>query len=160
MRSYRWILFFGIALSMVFLDQASKHWALSALAWGKTWSIIPVLDFRLVANTGAAFGLFAWGTGWQLPLLLALSFIMVTGLLLWLRQVGLHHLCLSYGILFIIAGALGNMIDRLLYGFVIDFIACHYGAWYFPVFNVADVSISLGCLGVFFAQRQPKPALA
>lgn len=149
---------------VVGLDQLSKWWAENALRDGRM-ELLSWFDLRLAYNPGAAFSLLADAGGWQRYFFLAVGALAVVIILLWMRKLQAHERVTGCGLAFILGGALGNLIDRALYGHVIDFIDWHYKDWHWPAFNLADSAIFLGVVlvigaGVFApkqAQTQDKP---
>ena len=130
---------------LVFLDQSSKWAASEYLHYGMPVALLPTFDLTLLHNTGAAFSLFA-DLGWQRWFLVTVSLV-ASVVLFYLLFFGRQSNALqSTAIMLILAGAFGNLIDRLLLGHVIDFISLHYAGFYFPTFNVADACISIGAL--------------
>jgi signal peptidase II len=103
-----------------------------------------VLEITRYHNTGAAFSFLADAAGWQRWLFTALAIIVSTALVVWLRRIDRGDTALASSVALILAGALGNVIDRLRLGHVIDFIHFHWGEHYFPAFNVADSAITIG----------------
>jgi signal peptidase II len=107
--------------------------------------LLPVLDIVLTYNTGAAFSMLADAAGWQRWLFVALALGVSVTLVVWLRRLAAATQGLiACGLALIIGGALGNMLDRLRLGHVIDFVHAHWGQHYFPAFNVADSAITVG----------------
>jgi len=107
--------------------------------------ILPVLNIVRLHNEGAAFSFLSDATGWQRWFFIALGVIVSLVVLVWLRRLpakGQH--AVAAGLACIIGGALGNVIDRAVRGYVVDFIQVHYRDWYFPSFNVADSAITVG----------------
>jgi len=135
-----WLL---LALLIIIADQISKIWFDTQLSYGERWAVLPFFDFTLLYNTGAAFSFLAGGEGWQRWLFTSIAGIATVVILrlLW-RHSGL--ILFSASLTCILGGALGNAIDRLLHGHVVDFLLFHWQDWYFPAFNVADVSITVG----------------
>jgi signal peptidase II len=105
---------------------------------------LPVLEITRLHNPGAAFSFLAGAAGWQRWLFTALALIVSAALALWLRRIERGTTVLACAVALILGGALGNVIDRLRLGHVIDFIYVHWGQHYFPAFNVADSSICIG----------------
>ena len=135
--------FFFTAL-IVFIDQITKHYAEKNLIYGEAVQILPGIKMALLYNPGAAFGILSDESGWQVGFLAGVSMLAAVGLVLW---IWLHREESFYSLLplvLVLAGAIGNGIDRVRFGFVVDFISLHYGSWYWPTFNVADSVISLG----------------
>lgn len=138
--------YYILAVVVLLLDQLSKYYFERRLAEYETIPLIePVLNFTLAYNRGAAFSLLANQSGWQKWFFVLLGSVVAVFLLAYLRQVPRQAYTLSVGLGLILGGAVGNVIDRLLYGHVIDFIHVHYGdAWHYPIFNVADMGICVG----------------
>jgi signal peptidase II len=139
-RFWLWIL--G-ALLIVVLDQITKAYFDTALQYGERWHMLPFFDFTLLYNTGAAFSFLAEGQGWQRWFFTAVA-VGAVGLILHLlrRNPGQTLFCAS--LMCILGGAVGNAIDRVQHGHVVDFLLFYWNGWYFPAFNVADIAISCG----------------
>jgi signal peptidase II len=138
----------GITLLTVLLDQLSKQAILATFERGELLSIIPgFFNLTLTFNPGAAFGL--WGSlpeGWrQAVLALTILFALVV-VFFFLRQPGYQNRISQGALAGILGGALGNIIDRMVHGHVIDFLDFYIGQWHWPAFNLAD---SVICIGVF-----------
>ena len=128
------------ALTLV-VDQISKSWANMAL-WGYPQTLFPGLRLRLTHNSGVAFSIFAHESVWGTVALLVLTGVVCLGLVVvWLRCARFSQ---SLALSLILAGALGNAIDRIMVGQVTDFIELYIGMWSWPIFNVADMAIFLG----------------
>ncbi len=139
---WRWL---PLSLAVIVLDQASKTWMLHHFFLFERLRLLPVLDIILTYNTGAAFSMLADAAGWQRWVFVALALGVSVTLTVWLRRLAVAtHGLIACALALIIGGALGNMIDRLRLGHVIDFIHAHWGAHYFPAFNVADSAITVG----------------
>ena len=127
------------------LDQLSKAWIVNHIPYGGIRTLLPVLDITLRYNRGAAWSMLDGASGWQRWLFSGLAVVVGVGLLYWLRRLNgrtQRLLCLSLAL--ILAGALGNLLDRLLSGQVVDFILAHWNDSQFPAFNVADSAITVG----------------
>jgi signal peptidase II len=134
-----------LAGAVLALDQWSKAWMTHHLAYGENVTLLPVLSFTLRFNTGAAFSMLAEASGWQRWLFTALAVGVGGGILVWMQRLDpRRHWVLACSLSLILAGAIGNLIDRLRLGHVIDFILAHWKDWYFPAFNVADSAITIG----------------
>ena len=134
------LLIFGILIG----DQWSKWLVLTYLEWGERVPIFTWLDLTLVSNRGAAFSFLA-GSEWANLLFIGVALFAVILMIFWLsREKGDQGVFLRFALRLILAGALGNLIDRLRFGYVIDFISAHYRDWYYPSFNLADAAISIG----------------
>jgi signal peptidase II len=134
---------FALAAALVIVDRMSKLAVLAAFAPGERLELTGFLNLVLVFNRGAAFSFLAAASGWQTLLFGAIALIaaLVVSWLI-LRAPGRRLLC--SGLALILGGALGNLIDRLLYGHVVDFVDLHAFGWHWPAFNVADSGITVG----------------
>ena len=134
-----------LSMLVIALDQATKHLIMQNFAEFEELTLLPVLDFMRLHNEGAAFSFLDNAGGWQRWLFVALGIGVSVGILVGLRRLparGQHML--AAGLSLVLGGALGNVIDRVLWGHVVDFIRVHYEDWYFPAFNVADSAITVG----------------
>jgi len=136
---------FILATAIVALDQLTKWAILGHFAYGERRALTAFLNLVLVYNKGAAFSMLADAPGWQTPLLIVFALV-AAGLVSWLivRNPGKRLLCL--GLALILGGALGNLIDRLRFGHVVDFLDFHALGWHWPAFNVADSGITVGAV--------------
>ena len=143
---FRWL---GMSCLIIIVDQLSKYWAEHTLQGGVV-VVFPWFDISLVHNTGAAFGFLNNAGGWQHVFFVSLAVVISVVILFMLRALkdNERHLAIAYCL--IIAGALGNAIDRVVYQYVIDFVHWFYQAWHYPHFNVADSSIFLGATLLIF----------
>ncbi|MFC3533423.1 signal peptidase II [Vogesella facilis] len=154
-RSLCW---FALALLVIVLDQLTKIYFNGSYQYGEQREVIPgVLNFTLLYNPGAAFSFLAGAGGWQKYFFTLLAFG-VSGWLGWNIVRGHFGCLMNLAASFIIGGALGNVIDRMLHGHVIDFIQVHWQqSWYYPAFNVADSFICVGAaLMVIDSLRKPQ----
>lgn len=153
----RWL---PLTALVIALDQASKLWIVHHFFILERARVLPVLDIILTYNTGAAFSMLAQASGWQRWLFVTLALAVSAVLIVWMRRLAAATQGLvSCGLALIIAGALGNLIDRVRLGHVIDFIWAHWGEHYFPAFNVADSAITIGAaLLLFDAWRESRAA--
>ena len=139
---WRWL---PLAVLVVALDQLSKAWIVSHMPYGGIHTLLPVLDITLRYNRGAAWSMLDSASGWQRWLFSGLAVVVGVGLLVWLRRInGRTQQLLAVSLSLILAGALGNLIDRLHSGQVVDFILAHWHDAQFPAFNVADSAITVG----------------
>jgi signal peptidase II len=134
---------FALAAALVIVDRLSKLAMLDAFVPGERHALTGFLNLVLVFNRGAAFSFLAGASGWQTLLFggIALIAALVVSWLI-LRAPGRRLLCT--GLALILGGALGNLVDRLLYGHVVDFVDLHAFGWHWPAFNVADSGITVG----------------
>lgn len=134
-----------LAVLVIVLDQLSKHWILANFEEFETLRLLPVLDISRWHNQGAAFSFLAGAGGWQRWLFTGLAVVVSIAIVIWLRRLDGHRQGrLAAALTLIMGGALGNVIDRIHHGFVVDFIVVHWEAHYFPAFNVADSCITIG----------------
>lgn len=147
----------ALAGAVVLLDQATKALVVARFALYETLSLLPVLDLTRLHNTGAAFSLLADQPGWQRWLFTAIALAVsaaLTVVLLRLPRAPERLATLAYAL--VLGGALGNVLDRIQHGYVIDFVHLHWQRWYYPAFNVADSAITIGALLlVWDAFRRP-----
>lgn len=138
-----------IAAAAIVLDQITKLWIVASIPNGGSVTVLPVLNIIHTYNPGAAWSMFANAGGAQRWVFSALA-IVVSGILVyWLRRLQLSaQALLACGLTLILGGAIGNVIDRLRLGHVIDFVQVHWADSYFPAFNVADSAISVGAVFV------------
>jgi len=143
---------FGLLVAAVTLiaDQAAKYLVLasSRLAAGERIAVAPFFDLVLAMNKGISYGLFQQDGVLGRWLLVAVNLGAVALFAFWLTKVNSRFLALAIG--FLIGGALGNAIDRALYGAVVDFALLHWGAWSWYVFNIADAAIVAGVIGLLY----------
>ncbi|MDF1792390.1 MAG: signal peptidase II [Thalassobaculaceae bacterium] len=133
----------GLGVLVVSLDQAAKLWALSVLFHPpRRVEILPVLDFVPVWNRGVSFGLLSNTSAWGPWALSGFAVVVCIFMAVWLARARTWPLVWGLGA--VIGGAVGNVVDRVLYGAVVDFIDVHYGGWHWPAFNIADSAITLG----------------
>jgi signal peptidase II len=147
---------FAIALLIILLDQSAKWYFNGHYQYGETRAVLPGLfNFTLLYNPGAAFNFLANAGGWQKQLFSLLAFA-VSGWLAWNIVQRRFSSLMNAAAACIMGGALGNVVDRLLYGHVVDFIQVYYHDWYYPAFNLADSFICTGAaLMVLDSLRAP-----
>jgi signal peptidase II len=137
----RWL---WLSLAVIALDQLSKGLAEQRLTPYEPLALLPLLNLTLMHNTGAAFSLLAEAGGWQRWLFVGFA-LLVTGVLTgWLLRLEARERLSAAALSLLIGGAIGNLIDRLRTGRVVDFIDVYYGDWHWPAFNLADSAITLG----------------
>jgi signal peptidase II len=133
----------AIASITLLLDQLTKWWALSNLQLGVPEPVLPFLNWLLLFNPGAAFSFLAQGSGWQRWFLTVLG-LAASVYIVWLLRKSLGDQMLCWALSLILGGALGNVLDRIMYGAVVDFIDVYYTNWHWPAFNIADSAICIG----------------
>jgi signal peptidase II len=146
---HRWRERWALVAMVVIADQLSKLAVLRWIAPNEKVRLLPGLALTHLYNEGAAFSFLHDAGGWQRYFFIALTFAICTYLIYWLRQLSPKQSWLALGIVLVLGGAVGNLIDRILYGHVIDFILLYAGERSFPVFNIADSAISVGAAVIF-----------
>lgn len=144
----RWL---WLTTSVIVLDQVTKQIAQTALIPYEPVALAPSFNLALMYNTGAAFSILADAGGWQRWFFVTLSAAVSCFLVAWLRRLGRNEALLASALSLILGGAIGNLIDRILFGHVIDFIQVYYASWYWPAFNVADSAITVGAILLVFS---------
>jgi signal peptidase II len=135
----------GVAAIALLIDQLSKITITKLFAYGDSITLTSFFNLVLVYNKGAAFSFLASETGWQRHLLTAVGIGAAVFILFLLkRHAGQRMFC--WALALILGGALGNVLDRIMYGHVIDFLDVHAGGWHWPAFNVADSAICIGAV--------------
>ena len=150
-RSRAWRAWVLLALLVAIADQATKFLVADTLVLYQRIHILPFLDFVRLHNRGAAFSMLAGASGWQNGLFAGVSVAVSAGVVWWLTRLPRSgRTMLALGLALLLGGAIGNLIDRMVAGYVLDFILVHYRGWSFPAFNVADSAITCGVALVLF----------
>ena len=136
----RWL---GLSTLVIVLDQLSKAWIISRFAYGETMHVTGVFDLVLAHNTGAAFS-FLHDAGGMQRWLFSIIAVIASVWIVWLLRRHSAQALFSLALSLILGGALGNLIDRIAYGYVVDFLHFHWNEHYFPAFNLADSAITCG----------------
>ena len=151
---------YSLALIIVLFDQMTKAFASSELIGSSPVVLTSWLQFDLVHNPGAAFSLFADAGGLQRPFLVFVSLAVSIFIAIWIYRLPKTMKLLPLALTFVLGGAVGNLIDRALDGYVVDFISVHYQTLFFPSFNIADAAISCGAfmlfIDMFFGIKEKK----
>jgi signal peptidase II len=133
----------GVALIVILADQLTKIAIAKVFAYGESHAVTPFFNLVLVFNRGAAFSFLAMAGGWQRWAFTLLGIVAALVICYLLKRHGTQKMfCTALAL--ILGGALGNVIDRLMYGHVIDFLDFHVGGWHWPAFNLADSAITIG----------------
>ena len=155
MLKWLWLAFLSLSL-----DQASKIAIDKTFTLYESIAIVPFFNLTYVHNTGAAFSFLSEAGGWQRWFFAALAIIMSTIMTIWLTKLKGNETLLAVALSLILGGAIGNLIDRLAYGYVIDFLDVYYGTYHWPAFNIADSAITVGValmlVDSFKSQEQEK----
>lgn len=135
-----------LSVLVVAVDFVTKQLALQLLGGEPPLEVLPFLDLRLILNAGAAFGMLGTAGGWQKYLFVAVAVLVSVfiAVALWRERVGSAWMAASLAL--ILGGAVGNLVDRVRWGYVVDYIYFNYEQWYWPAFNVADMAISVGAV--------------
>jgi signal peptidase II len=152
---------FWLAGVVLILDQGSKWIADSLLGSQDVIPLLPFLALRKAYNPGAAFSFLSDASGWQRWFFAGLAVVVIGVIVAWLRRLPREQVRMALALALILGGAAGNLVDRLLYGHVIDFIDLYYKTWHWPTFNIADSAITLGAalliLDAFMGRREAAP---
>jgi signal peptidase II len=146
-RPLRWL---WLAVAVIVLDLLTKYAASHFLSYAQPVEVLPFFNLTLLHNTGAAFSLLADHSGWQRWFFATVAIGASIGLTVWLSRIRADEKLLAIALPLIIGGALGNLYDRLIHGYVVDFLSFHAAGWYYPAFNVADIGITLGAVGLIW----------
>ena len=144
--SWKWL---GLSGLVIALDQWTKHLALAHLEFARSMPVFPGLNWTLLYNRGMAFSLFSDG-GWQVWMLTILTAVVSVAIAIWLFRTPGDHRWQAGSLSLVLGGAVGNLIDRLRYGHVVDFIDVYYRQWHWPAFNIADSAITVGAVILAF----------
>lgn len=139
-------LWYLVALIVVALDQLSKMWISHHLVYAEPVNFTNFFNFTLLHNHGAAFSFLSDAGGWQRWFFAVIALTVSAVLVIWIARVVMSSQREAFALSFILGGALGNLIDRVVLGHVVDFIVVHYNDNFFPAFNLADSAITLGAL--------------
>lgn len=138
------LIWLWLSVLVVVLDLWSKFVTNSSLTYGVPVEVLPVFDLRLSYNTGAAFSFLADAGGLQRWFFAAVGIVVSVMLVVWMKRTPRWQWWVGVAQALVLGGALGNLYDRIVHGYVVDFISLHYGEYYFAVFNLADMAISVG----------------
>jgi signal peptidase II len=137
----------GLALVLLILDQFTKILILGSYQLGDSTRVTSFFNLVRVHNEGAAFSFLAGAAGWQRWFFTAIG-IGAALFIVWMLRSHAGQRLFAFAMACILGGAIGNVIDRLVHGYVVDFLQFHYAGWYFPSFNVADSAITIGAIAL------------
>lgn len=140
------LIWLWLSLLVIGLDQLTKLWVKESLLLNQSIPVLSSFNLTLLHNTGAAFSFLANAGGWQRWFLTGLALLVGSIIIVWLARLKRQQYWLACALALVLGGALGNVIDRIIYGYVIDFIDIYYQQWHWPAFNVADSAISVGAV--------------
>jgi len=146
MRDLNMLKWLWLSLLAVILDQASKLAIAGSMHLYQSIQIVPYFNLTYVHNTGAAFSFLSEAGGWQRWFFAGLALVISVVIAVWLARLKQHETLLAVALSLVLGGAIGNLIDRLAYGYVIDFLDVYYQNWHWPAFNIADSAITLGVI--------------
>jgi signal peptidase II len=135
-----WLALAGV---VILLDQLTKVVVVQQMRLGDSHVVLPFFNWVRAHNTGAAFSFLAGASGWQRWFFTGVGAV-ATVVIVWLLRRHAGQRLFSLSLALILGGAVGNVIDRLIHGYVVDFVQLHWGGWYFPAFNIADSAITVG----------------
>lgn len=138
-----------LAVVVIAVDRYSKIWVVHHLIYQEPLSVLPFFNLTLAYNTGAAFSFLHSASGWQNWFLGGLAVIVSVIVLVWLSRLSARDWWMNTALCLVLGGALGNAWDRMLYGYVIDFLSFHWADWHFAIFNIADSAICVGAFMIF-----------
>jgi len=145
-----------ISLFSLVLDQVTKAMATAYLQMWTPVEVMPYFNLMLAHNTGAAFSFLADAGGWQRWFFSILAFLVSIAIIVWIKKLKPEEKTLGIALAFILGGAVGNLIDRLRFGYVVDFLDFYVGDAHWPAFNIADSSIFIGAaIMIISSFRQP-----
>ena len=145
-QSRSFYMYLVIALAIIIADQISKYWVIQNIEYHH---YIPITSFFSIAhahNYGAAFGFLNNAGGWQTVFFSVIAVTVSIVLVIWLRRIARTERQLALALALVLGGAVGNLIDRLRFDYVVDFLLFFYDKWQFPAFNVADSAITIGAI--------------
>lgn len=138
--------FWWLILLLLVADQVTKQIVINNMQLYDSISVLPFFNLTYVRNTGAAFSFLSDAGGWQRWFFTAIAVLVSIVIAVWLSRLPRQQVKLSLALSLVLAGAIGNLIDRSIYGFVIDFFHLFYKNWHYPAFNVADAAICIGAV--------------
>ncbi len=138
-----WLPWLGLALAIFIADQFTKVLILGSLRLGDSTYVTGFFNIVRAHNSGAAFSFLAAASGWQRWFFTAIG-VAAAIFIVWLLRSHAGQRLFSFALALILGGAVGNVVDRLVHGYVVDFVQVHWHGWYFPAFNVADSAITVG----------------
>ncbi len=144
--SYSGLKWLSLAAFLLIADLLTKQWALAHLILHEPIAVFAHFNLTLVYNSGAAFSMLSNESGWQRWFLSGVALIVSVFIIVWLKRVPDAPTAHKIGLACVLGGALGNAIDRLYLGYVIDFLDFYYADWHFPAFNIADSAITCGAI--------------
>lgn len=146
-----------VSVAVFILDQLVKYWMNYEMQEGQVISICPGFNLRLAFNHGAAFSLFGQSSGWQQWIFGGMALLVSVAIIVWLYRMPRYHRFQAAALALILGGAIGNLFDRIVHGYVIDFLEFYFKQWYWPAFNIADSAVVVGVIlliGINFLKKE------
>ena len=140
-----------LSLLVIILDQISKQVVSDLMHLYESVTVLPFFNITLLHNTGAAFSFLAGAGGWQRWLFTVIALVVSVALIVWIKRLPTTEKWQAAALSLILGGALGNVVDRLRFGYVVDFLDVYYQQWHWPTFNVADSAITVGVVILLLA---------
>jgi len=141
---------YGLAVVVIILDQITKWLANTRLNLHEPLAVMPSFNLTLMYNKGAAFSFLSSAGGWQRWFFTIVASVISVVLIVWISRLDRRERWLGIGLALVLGGAIGNLIDRVYLGYVIDFVQWYYNQFYWPAFNIADAAISAGTVILLF----------
>jgi len=146
-----------ISVVVIVLDQITKAIATANLLMFDPVAVIPMFNFTLMHNEGAAFSFLSDAGGWQRWFFTILASVVSIAIIIWIKKLTPQEKGMAISLSLILGGAIGNLIDRVRFGYVVDFIDVYYGTSHWPAFNIADAAISVGAVVmIIYSFREDK----
>ena len=146
-----------ISVVVIILDQITKAIATAKLVMFDPVAVMPMFNFTLMHNEGAAFSFLSDAGGWQRWFFTVLATIVSIAIFIWIKKLTPQEKGMAISLSLILGGAIGNLIDRVRFGYVVDFIDVYYNDWHWPAFNIADSAIFVGAaIMIIYSFREEK----
>lgn len=149
------LIWLWLSVLVLVLDQLTKRVVDTSMQLHQTIELLPFFQLTYMRNEGAAFSFLSGAGGWQRWFFISLAIIASVFICFWLGKLSREQLREAIAWALVLGGALGNLIDRIFHGYVIDFLDVYYGDWHWPAFNVADSAITLGVILLLFDSLRP-----
>ena len=151
------LIWLWISALVIVIDQATKRVVDTTMQLYQSIDLIPCFQLTYLRNQGAAFSFLSGAGGWQRWFFIGLAIIASVFICFWLKKLDRNQRWEAIAWSLVLGGALGNLIDRILYGYVIDFLDVYVGEWHWPAFNVADSAITVGVVMLLLDSFKPPP---
>lgn len=142
-KNFKWL---WLSIAVIVFDYLTKAYFSATMQLGQSIELLPVFNWTLAHNYGAAFSFLHDAGGWQRWFFGGIAVVVSVGIIFWLSTLKKNMAFLACALALVLGGALGNLYDRMVLGYVVDFIHVHYNGWHFPAFNIADCGITIGAI--------------